>query len=162
MPQDAPQPMLDTPQMITTDPQPAAIIHVVVPREQIREVMGPGINELHATLAAQGVTPSGPWFTRHHRMQPDVFDFDIGLPVAALVQAQGRMQPGELPATRAAHATYRGPYEGLPAAWAEFDAWIAAQGLETTGALWEVYAVGPEGGADPASYRTELYRPLTG
>lgn len=152
--------MLEQPQIIQSNTQPAAVIHVTVPRAQIQEAMGLGYQELMETLAAQGVTPTGPWFTHHHFMDPDIFDFDIGVPVAAPFTPSGRVQPGELPSARVARAVYRGSYEGLPDAWGEFDTWIDAQNLETCPDLWEIYQAGPESGDDPAAWRTELYRPL--
>lgn len=156
--------MLEQPQIIQVSAQPAAVIHITVPRDQIRAAMGPGYQELMETLAAQGVTPAGPWFTHHHFMDPEVFDFDIGVPigtpVAALVTPSGRVQPGELPAARVARAVYSGSYEGLPAAWGEFDAWLTAQNLPTAPNLWEVYLAGPESSDDPAAWRTELNKPL--
>jgi effector-binding domain-containing protein len=61
-----------------------------------------------------------------------------------------------------ARTVYHGPYEGLPGAWPELDAWISAQGRKPAGFLWEVYLAGPESSADPAQWRTELNRPLAG
>ncbi len=55
-----------------------------------------------------------------------------------------------------------GDYEGLGAAWEEFDAWVAAEGHTPRGDLWERYVVGPESNPDPAAWRTERNRPLTG
>ena len=62
---------------------------------------------------------------------------------------------------KVAQTVYHGDYEGLPAAWSEFDAWIKAQGHSPAPDLWECYAVGPESSPDPATWRTELSRPLT-
>ncbi len=56
---------------------------------------------------------------------------------------------------------YHGPYEGLGPAWAEFDAWIAAERHAPASDLWECYVAGPESNPDPATWRTELNRPLT-
>jgi effector-binding domain-containing protein len=61
-----------------------------------------------------------------------------------------------------ARVVYRGPYEGLGAAWGEFDAWIAANGHKPGTDLWECYVAGPESSPDPAAWRTELNRPLVG
>lgn len=152
--------MLETPQVTETTAQLTAVIHLTVPREEIREVMGPGIEEVMAVVASQGVGPAGPWFTHHLRMDPDVFDFEVGVPVTAPVAATGRVRPGRLPAVTVARTVYQGDYEGLGAAWGEFDAWIAAQGYATGPDLWERYLVGPESNPDPASWRTELSRPL--
>ena len=153
--------MLDTPKITRTDAQRTAVIRLTVPRAEIRNVMGPGIQELMAAVAAQGIGPTGPWLSHHLRMDPQVFDFEIAVPVSAPVTATGRVQPGELRAADVARAIYQGPYEGLGAAWGEFDAWIQAQGHTPAADLWERYLAGPETGSDPAQYRTELNRPLS-
>jgi effector-binding domain-containing protein len=152
--------MIDEPQIAQTSAQRSALIHVTCPRDKIREVMGPGYTELMDTLKAQGITPAGPWYTRHFRMDPEVFDFEIGTPIAGDVQPAGRVVPGELPAARVVRTVYHGPYEELPGAWSQFDAWIAANGHEPDGSLWEAYRVGPESGDDPSGWQTELSRPL--
>jgi effector-binding domain-containing protein len=124
--------------------------------------MGPGLGEVRAAIAAQGIAPAGPWFTHHLRMDPDTFDFEIGVPVTAPVTAAGRVKAGQLPATTVARTVFHGNYEGLGAAWGEFDAWIAAQGHTPGADLWECYVAGPESNPDPSAWRTELNRPLTG
>jgi effector-binding domain-containing protein len=154
--------MLETPQITQTVAQQTAFIHVTVPREEIQKVMGPGIGEVMAAVAAQGIAPAGPWFTHHLKMVPGIFDFEISVPVNAAVKAAGRVKPGHLPAVKVVRTVYHGGYEGLGAAWGEFDAWIAAQGHTTGPDLWEFYLAGPESSADPATWRTELNRPLIG
>ena len=59
-----------------------------------------------------------------------------------------------------ARTVFQGPYEGLGAAWGEFDAWIVANGHTPGPDLWECYVAGPESSSDPASWRTELNGPL--
>lgn len=152
--------MLDKPQIVQTAAQPTAVIRLTIPREEIRNVMGPGYRELMTAVAAQGIAPAGPWFTHHLRMDPDLFDFEIGVPVTAPVSAAGRVKAGRLPAATVARTVYHGDYEGLGPAWAEFDAWITAQGHTPGPDLWECYVVGPESNPDPATWRTELNRPL--
>jgi len=153
--------MIDTPHITQTAAQQTAIIRLTVPRDEIQNVMGPGLSELMAAIAAQGIAPAGPWFTHHLRMDPDTFDFEIGIPVTAPVTAAGRMKAGQLPATTVARTVFHGNYEGLGAAWGEFGAWIAAEGHTPGADLWECYVAGPESNPDPATWRTELNRPLT-
>jgi hypothetical protein len=86
--------MLDKSQITRSAAQSTAVIRLTIPREEIRNVMGPGITELRSTLAAQGIAPAGPWFSHHLKMDPDIFDFEISMPVAAA----GRVRPGQLPA----------------------------------------------------------------
>jgi len=152
--------MLDTPEVTWSPAQLTAVIPMTIPREEIQNVMGPGIIELMGVVAAQGIGPAGPWFTHHRRMDPKTFDFEICVPVTAPVRATGRVRAGELPATKVARAVYQGPYEGLGDAWGEFMAWIAANGHTPRSDLWEVYVAGPESSADAATYRTVLNRPL--
>ena len=61
---------------------------------------------------------------------------------------------------RLARTTYHGSYEGLGAAWGEFQEWIAARDLQPAAELWERYLVGPDSSSDPRAWRTELSRPL--
>jgi effector-binding domain-containing protein len=153
--------MLSTPQIIQTEAQEAAVIHLTVPRSEMMEVFGPAVGELMAVLAAQGVEPVGAVFAHHLKMSPDTFDFELGVKVAAPVKATGRMKPGQLPAAKVARAIYSGPYEGLPSAWGEFNKWMKANGHEQAEDLWELYSVGPQSTPDPAGWRTELNRPLS-
>lgn len=152
--------MIDSPHLTETDDQLAAVIRLTIPRNEIQTVMGPAMEDLMATVAAQGIAPAGPLFSHHLRMDPDVFDFEVGVPVASPVAASGRVQPGQLPAATVARTTYRGPYEGLGETWGQFDAWIAEQGHAPAPNLWECYVAGPESGPDAAGWRTELNRPL--
>jgi effector-binding domain-containing protein len=152
--------MLDKPRIVQTASQLTAFIHLTIPREEIGQVMGPGISEVMSTIKAQGIEPTGPWFTHHLKMDPATFDFEICVPVSKPVTASGRVKPGELAAAKVARTVYRGPYEGLGEAWGEFMEWIAAQGLSAKADLWECYSTGPETSDDPAEWATELNRPL--
>ncbi len=152
--------MIDTPQILQSAAQMTAVIHLTIPRADMPKVMGPGIGELMAAVAAQGITPTGPIYAHHLRMTPEQFDFELGVPVSAPVKPAGRVRPGQLPATTVARTIYHGGYEGLAGAWGEVHAWIAAQGRTPAADLWECYVQGPESGPNPATWRTELTRPL--
>lgn len=152
--------MIDAPQILVTDARKTARIHLVVPRSEIRQVMGPGLAEIHAVLAQQGIAPAGPWLTHHLRLDPAIFDFEICVPVEADVAPSGRVQPGILPAARVARTVYHGGYDGLGAAWGEFKQWVARSGHREAPNLWEVYLAGPESSSRPEAWRTELNQPL--
>ena len=152
--------MIDTPHIVQTTAQTAAVIHLTIPRSDMMKVFGPAVSELMAALAAQGVKPDGAVFDHHLKMSADTFDFELGVMVSAPVMATGRVKPGELPAAKVARTVYSGPYEGLPAAWDEFTKWIKANGHQQADDLWQIYSVGPQSTPDPAGWRTELNRPL--
>src|SRR3990170_5009376 len=101
--------MLDKPEIVRTIAQEATIIRLTIPRSEIQKVMGPGISELMAAVAAQGIGPAGPIFLHHLRMDPATFDFEIGIPVTAAVTPTGRVTAGRLPAATVARTVYHGP-----------------------------------------------------
>lgn len=91
--------MLNTRSIAWTTSRPTAVIRLTIPRDEIQRAMGPGLAELRAAISTQGISPSGPWFTYHLRMDPNIFDFEIGIPVATPVVALGRVQAGQLVGT---------------------------------------------------------------
>ena len=153
--------MLDTPHITQTTTQLTAVIHLTIPKNEIQKVMGPGIGELMATIAAQGIQPTGPWFDHHLKIAEDGWDFEICVPVSEPVVAAGRVRPSKRPAMKVARTVYQGPYEGLADACGEFMDWIAANGHTAAPDLYQCYIAGPESSADPSRWRTELTRPLT-
>jgi hypothetical protein len=77
--------MLDTPQIIRTNAQLTAIIRLTIPRKEIRNVMGQGIAELMAVVAAQGLAPAWAEFdawiaAAGHTPAPDLWECDISGP----------------------------------------------------------------------------------
>ncbi|HWV57618.1 MAG TPA: GyrI-like domain-containing protein [Longimicrobiales bacterium] len=152
--------MIGTPEVVETRAQIAAVIHVTVPKAQMKDAMGPAIHEVIDTINAQGIRPAGPPYARHLRMDPEVFDFEVGFPTVTPVAPAGRVRVGELPARRVVRAVYQGPYGGLPTAWGEFVRITDQQGHTFTGEFWERYLVGPESARTPDDLRTELCRVL--
>ena len=152
--------MIEKPQIVPTEAQDAAVIRLTIARKEIQQVMGPAIREVMTTIAAQGLAAAGPVFSHHLRMDPHIFDFEVGVAVDAPIAAAGRVISGWLPAATVARTVYHGPYEGLESAWGEFMAWITAEGHHPAPNLWECYVLGPESDPDPAAWRTELNRPL--
>ena len=153
--------MIEQPDVVETEALEAAVIYLTIPRESIRQEMGRAIGELMGAIAAQGISPTGPIFTHHLRMDPGVFDFEVGVPVSSTIADTGRVRPGELPAATVARTIYHGPYDGLHDAWGEFDAWVKANGHVAAPDLWECYVAGPESSDNPEDWHTELNRRLT-
>ncbi len=153
--------MIDTPQLIQTEEQLTAVIHLTVPCAEISNVMGPAIAEIMSTIAAQGAAITGPCFSYHQKRPTDIFDFEVGFPVRQPITAAGRVKMSKLPAVKVVRTIYQGGYEGLGAAWGEFCKWIEAAGLNVQESLWESYLTDPESNPDPDTWRTELNRPLS-
>lgn len=152
--------MINTPIKIQTAQQNTAAIRLCIPRADIQKVMGPAIQELMTTLATQGIAPAGPLCSLHFRIDPAVFDFEICIAIARPIQAMGRVINSTLPAATVMRTQYRGPYEGLGTAWAQFRAAIGNNADCAQSSLWECYVQGPESSPDPSQWLTELNLPL--
>jgi effector-binding domain-containing protein len=152
--------MIDTPQVVQSQRQRTAAIHVTIPRSEIEQVFPPTVNELLAVMREQGISPNGPLASYHLKMPSDVFDFEIAFPVERDITPSGRVASSELPAMQVARSVYRGPMEGLGSAWGELRNWVEANGHTGKPLMWERYLVGPDSTPDPAKWQTELNWPL--
>lgn len=158
--------MIETPEIVQSPRQSAAVIHITCPRGQIQAEIAPAIKEILAALAADGQRPAGPMFMHHLTMSGSHFDVEVGFPISAPLQPSGRVKPSELPVARVARTIYRGPYEGLHSAWDAFGKRLVGEKLVDPAVLapiqtlWERYLVGPESGSDASQWRTELNLPL--
>lgn len=154
--------MLEPIQVLTTQAQKAAVICLSAHPAELPRVMGPAFPELLQAVAAQDVAPAGPVFSHFLKMTPELFEFEIGVPVASDIEPAGRVRPGQLPAATVVQTVYQGPYEGLPGAWGQFDRLVDEAGHQKLGELWEEYIYGPESSPDPATWRTRLNRLVNG
>ncbi len=136
--------------------EPAAVIHLTIPRAEMKAAFPRAIHEILDTLETQGMAPAGPPYARHFRFDPDTFDFELGFPTEGSVEPSGRVEAGELPAARVVRTIHRGAYDGLPAAWEAFHKQVQAGGFPVGEEFRERYVVGPESGPDPEQWRTEL------
>ncbi|RRA49218.1 GyrI-like domain-containing protein [Acidipila sp. EB88] len=158
--------MIDTPQLHQTEPLHYACTRRIVPLHAIAAVMGPALTVVSTAMQAQGLQPSGPWFT-HHLVRPvDHFDFEVCFPVAQPIVPTGAgdeaVYPGIWPAQRVARTIYHGDYSGLPHAWGKFEQWINAESLGGGSEFWEVYSLNPNDDPDPSHWRTQLNWPIPG
>lgn len=144
------------PQVISADEIATAVIHLVIPREDMAKHMDPAIQEVIQTVTGQGASLVGPAVAYHHRRPTETFDFELGFPVSDPIKPAGRVVNSALPGVRIARAVYQGPYEGLPGAWGELDAWVRASEYTGAGGFWESYVTNPAEVKDPAEWRTEL------
>jgi effector-binding domain-containing protein len=57
-------------------------------------------------------------------------------------------------------AEHDGPYEELGLAWMSVGKWMGANHLKGSGVFWERSIIGPESGAEPATFKTQLQMPI--
>lgn len=107
-----------------------------------------GAANLHAALERHGVTPAGPPFGLYHGPvnQEDDGPVEVCVPVAQRVELGGEMQARELPASRLACVTLRGPECHFPKVLEGYDAvyeWVERNGYRTDGPPREVWVSAP-------------------
>lgn len=147
-------------------PQP----YVSIPRTVTMATIASAADEIPGLigwLASRGTSPAGPPFVRYNVIDMErELQIEAGVPVAAPVPAEGRVQARELPGGRYAVATHTGPFDELVGAVRDLLGWAAAQGLtwdkqdspegERWGCRLEIYHTNPQEQPDMSKWETEL------
>jgi effector-binding domain-containing protein len=133
-----------------------ASIRLVIPRARIGEVMGPAIGSIFRSISVQSIRASGPVLTHHFRIDPEVFDFEVAVPVDRVIADDGEVRASQISSCRVARAVYTGSYEGLAHAWQEFETRLDEMKLSREPNLFERYLRGPESELPPTEWMTEL------
>jgi effector-binding domain-containing protein len=119
--------------------QPTAVVRGRAAPETISGVLGRTFGAVAGAAAAQGRRLTGPPFARYRTMDESGWDLEAGFPVDAPIDADGDVEPGTLPACRAARLIHTGPYDTIGQAWADASDWLAEHGYGATEAPWESY-----------------------
>jgi effector-binding domain-containing protein len=125
--------------------QPYVAVRTTVPIDEIGAAMGPLFEQLYGWLGTAGIVPLGMPWTRYLSVGTDEVELEVAAPVGAgHPPVAGGMVEGVIPAGEVAVTLHVGPYDQLPGAYAAIHAWLGAQGLAPSGAMWEVYENGPD------------------
>jgi effector-binding domain-containing protein len=116
--------------------------------------------EVRRYVLGVGGQQAGPAFSRTHSSEKGILHIEAGIPVAAVVAPQGRIQAGELPGGPMAVAVHVGPYSELFKSYQALAGWITAQGREPAGTGWVSYTLNFRQEPDPARWQTEICIPL--
>jgi DNA-binding transcriptional MerR regulator/effector-binding domain-containing protein len=138
----------------------AAVTAVITMGDLLPWYLG-ALGELHATLDARGVRPSGPaggiyageLFT-DERGQATVF-----VPTATEIQRLGRVEPVVVPAAELAVIVHPGSLADVDRAYGGLAAYVASHALHVDGPIREYYLVGRQDTADENAWRTEVCWP---
>lgn len=153
--------MSNEPRIEARTEQPYAGIRATTAPDGIPAVVDRGFPELFGYLAERGIAPLAAPFIRYHSSGEEL-DLELGVPVAAPVEAAGRIAPGTLPAGRWATLLHVGPFSGLGASWDVLDDWVDAQGAGIDASTRvEQYLVDPSAEPDSGKWETELACLLT-
>lgn len=155
--------MPETPEIQERPAQSYAGVRYAATMDRVGQTIGGGMPELFAWLGRNQLRPNGAPFVRYHVVDMErELEFELGVPVAADVPSDERVQAGTLPAGRWATLLYTGPPNGLVDANARLLAWAKENGhaFEQQGSRWqgrvEHYLTDPNVEPDPTHWRTEV------
>jgi effector-binding domain-containing protein len=120
------------------------------------------LGELHASLASQAVTSSGPAggiysndLFAEHRGEATVF-----LPCELTFRATGRIDPLVIPAVELATTTHAGPHGDIDRSYGALATYVAHHALSIDGPIREYYLVDCHTTTDPSQWRTQIGWPI--
>lgn len=122
------------------------------------------IGDLFGALGRLGIQPLSPPVAIYH--DPELKDGDHDVEVLAAVQGatipEGeKIYLREVPAVeQMATLMYVGPYDNFSSPYQAIGEWIETHGYTLAGPNREIYIKGPESGADPSEYMTEIQFPV--
>lgn len=149
--------MIDTPKVVDATAKNAAVIPLLLTRDQMQREIGMAIHEIFAVLREEGLVPAGPVFTSHRARPTTHFDFDVGVALdVPLHHSSGRVKAGTQPGGRVLRTIFTGAYDRLGEGWSEFRDWAAANHYQMTERFWECYLRGAETGQPSSEWQTEL------
>lgn len=140
----------------------AAAITEVVDVARVLAWYQEALGELHATLAAQHITATGPGGGIY---QTEIFTDERGeatmfLPCQAPPRPMGRVTALDVPAAELAIVLHAGPHVGIDLAYGTLAAYVTGHVLAVDGPIREYYLTGPIETPDQSAWRTEIGWPI--
>jgi DNA-binding transcriptional MerR regulator len=120
------------------------------------------LGELYATIAVQGLRPSGP---SGGLFSSELFQYERGeatvfVPVSREMQLVGRVSPLVVPAAELAVTVHCGPHTNINATYGALGAYVSRHALAVVGPVREYYLVDERTASDAALWRTEIGWPI--
>jgi DNA gyrase inhibitor GyrI len=152
--------------VVAEDQQPYVAVTGAVTMDTIPEIAD-RFDEVFGWLARSGVEPAGPPFFRYRVIDMDRrLVMEAGVPTGTVLDGEGDVRPGVLPAGRYVTTTYVGHPADLVRITGDLLAWAAAQGLafdvspsdegEVWGSRLEWMETDPAHEPDLSRWRTRL------
>ncbi len=157
-----------------TPTAPADVAHVSVPATTAAAITDTidltdaqgwyhgALGELHASLASQDLTSSGPAggiysndLFAEHRGEATVF-----LPCDLSFRSTGRIEPLVIPAAELATTTHAGPDGDIDRAYGALATYVAHHAISIDGPIREYYLVDRHTTPDPSQWRTQIGWPI--
>ena len=141
---------------------PAVGIQEVVDRSDLVVWFAGALGELYASIAVQGLQPSGP---SGGLFASELFHYERGevtmfVPISGNLQTVGRVSPMVVPAAEVAVAVHDGALANLNDTYGALGVYISTHALGVVGPVREYYLVDAHTTSDATEWRTELAWPI--
>ena len=147
--------------LIERDEQATAAVRERVPVSELPQFFDRVYHETMAALTAQGLHPTGPPFAKYYGKPTDTADVEAGFPASGPVSGSGDVIAGTLPGGKVVEAMHVGPYDTMETTYHEMVAWVGEHGLTPSDVMWETYLSDPREEPDPATWRTQIFWPVS-
>ncbi|MGV3540102.1 MAG: GyrI-like domain-containing protein [Rufibacter sp.] len=144
------------PQVAHRPTQHYVAIKAQVTQPQIPQLLPPLLPEVQAWLAARQIAPAGAPFFRYISCIDNLFEVEVGFPVAEALEGEEQITTGTSPEGTYAVLTITGPYTQIPQAHQELSAFIKRNDFTMAGPAIEVYLIGPATEPNPEKWQTEI------
>jgi DNA-binding transcriptional MerR regulator/effector-binding domain-containing protein len=141
---------------------PAVGIQHVVDRRDLVVWFHGALGELYATIAVQGLQPSGPsgGLFASELFQDERGDVTIFVPISGTVPTVGRVSPLVVPAAEVAVTVHEGALANLTDTYGALGVYVSTHALGVVGPVREYYLVDARTTSDATQWRTELAWPI--
>ena len=146
----------------TVPEAPTVAIRAPVDRADVLAWWQGALGELHATVHAQGLRPTGPsgGLYASELFQHDRGEAIVFIPVEGFVHAVGRVAPYVVPAAELAVVTHHGSLADVDLTYAELGSYTTRHEISVDGPLREYYLRDSLDTPDPAGWETEIGWPI--
>lgn len=159
--------MLTLPEIVDRPAQPYAFIKFTVRMDQMMQPADEGFPALFAWLGQKGIEPVAAPFYNYRRIDMSkTLDVEAGVPIARLVDGEGQIETGTLPAGKFVTLDWVGHYDGLMGATAMLIGWTRLTQVELDmeeradgdhfACRLEIYETDPSANPDVEKWRTRL------
>ena len=137
-------------------------IQEVVDRSDLVVWFHGALGELYATIAVQGLQPSGP---SGGLFASDLFHYERGevtifVPISGQLQTVGRVSPLVVPAAEVAVTVHDGSLANLTDTYGALGVYVSKHALGVVGPVREYYLVDARATSDATQWRTKLAWPI--
>ncbi|HAU32006.1 MAG: Uncharacterized protein XD78_1406 [Desulfotomaculum sp. 46_296] len=123
--------------------QPILFIKAKTSLEGLQKIIGESYVKIIAHLTELGQQPSFAPFAAYYNLDMQNLEVELGFPVEKQMPGKGEILYGQIPPGRVISCTYKGPYAGMEKLYAEMFKWIAENGYEFVGVVYEYYLNSP-------------------